>query len=97
MLAARKIAHFALHGGAIAVALIGGEQIQVIEFVTSSTAPIAKQKIVDAGLPKGTVAGAITHNSTVIIPPNDNIVHPGDHVIIVSPLSLTPAVEKLFM
>jgi len=97
MLAARKIAHFALHGGAISVALIGGEQIQVIEFVTSSTAPIAKQKIVDAGLPKGTVAGAITHNSTVIIPPDDNIVHPGDHVIIVSPLSLTPAVEKLFM
>jgi len=97
LLTARKIAHFALHGGAVSVALLGGEQIQAIEFVTSPTAPIVKRKIAEAGLPRGAIVGAITHNSTVVIPPNDSVVQPGDHVIIISPLSLTPAVEKLFM
>jgi len=97
LLTARKIAHFALHGGAISVALLGGEQIQAIEFVTSPTAPIARQKITEAGLPKGAIAGAIIHNNTISIPPNDSIVRPGDHVIIISPLAVTPSVEKLFM
>ena len=97
LLTARKIAHFVLHGGAISAALLGGEQIQAIEFVTTPTAQIAKQKIAEAGLPKEAIAGAIIHNSTVIIPPDDSIVQPGDHVIIISPLGVIPAVEKLFM
>ncbi len=97
LLTARKIAHFVLHGGAISVALLGGEQIQAIEFVTTPTAQVAKQKIAEAGLPKEAIAGAIIHNSTVIIPPDDSVVQPGDHVIIISPLGVIPAVEKLFM
>lgn len=96
LLTARRIAHFVLHGGAISVTLLGGEEIQAIEFVISSTAPVAGRNIVEAGLPKEAVAGAIVHNSTVIIPPGDNKVYPGDHVIIISPLANTPAVEKLF-
>jgi len=96
LLTARKIAHFVLHGGAISAALLGGKQLQAIEFVTSPTAHIAQQKIGDAGLPKEAIVGAITHNDRVIIPPNDSVVQPGDHVIIISPLSVTPSVEKLF-
>ena len=96
LLTARKIAHFVLHGGAISAALLGGKQLQAIEFVTSPTAHIAQQKIGDAGLPKEAIVGAITHNDRVIIPPDDSVVQPGDHVIIISPLSVTPSVEKLF-
>jgi trk system potassium uptake protein TrkA len=97
LLTARKIARFVLHGGAISVALLGGRQIQAIEFVASPTAHIAQRKISEAGLPKGAIAGAIAHNGVVIIPPNDSVVEPGDHVIIISPLSVIPDVEKLFM
>lgn len=96
LLTARKIAHFVLHGGAISAALLGGKQLQAVEFVTSSTARVAQRKIAEAGLPKGAIVGAITHNNRVIIPPDDSVVQPGDHVIIISPLSVTPAVEKLF-
>ncbi len=96
LLTASRITHFVLHGGAISAALLGGEQIQAIEFVTSPTAPVANKKITEAGLPKEAVAGAIVHNSTVIIPPGDRVVQPGDHVIIICPLAVTPAVEKLF-
>jgi trk system potassium uptake protein TrkA len=97
LLTARKIARFVLHGGAVSVALLGGRQIQAIEFVASPTAHLAHRKIAEIGLPRGAIAGAIVHNSTVIIPSDDHIVQPGDHVIIISPLSVTPAVEKLFM
>ncbi len=96
LLTARKITHFILHGGAVSTALLGGKQLQAVEFVTSPTAHVARRKITEAGLPKEVIVGAITHNNTVIIPPNDTVVQPGNHVIIISPLSITPAVEKLF-
>jgi len=96
LLTARKIAHFVLHGGAISAAFIGGKQLQVVEFVASQTAHVAQRKITEAGLPKEAIVGAIIHNDMVVIPPYDSVVQPGDHVIIISPLSVTPAVEKLF-
>ncbi len=96
LLTARKIAHFVLHGGAISAAFIGGKQLQAVEFVTSTTAHIAQRKITEAGLPKGAIAGAIIHNGMIIIPPGDSIIQPGDHVIMISPLQVTPSVEKLF-
>ncbi len=96
LLVGGRIAHFVLHGGAISAAFIGGKQLQAVEFVTSPTAHIVQRKIAEAGLPKEAIVVAITHNDTVIIPPYDNAIQPGDHVIIISPLSVTPAVEKLF-
>ena len=87
---------FVLHGGAISSALLEGQQLQAVEFVTSPTASIADKKISEAGLPKEAIAGAIVRNDSVIIPPDDSIVKAGDHVIIVSPISAVPAVEKLF-
>ena len=96
ILTADKITRFVLHGGAISSALLEGQQLQAIEFVTSPTAHIANKKITEAGLPKEAIAGAIVRNDSVIIPPNDSVVRPGEHVIIVSPLSAVHAVEKLF-
>ena len=96
LLTAGKIAHFILHGGAISAAYIGGKEMQAIEFVISSKAHVAQRKISKAGLPKKAIIGGIVHNDTVIIPPNDSTIQPGDHVIIISPLSVIPEVEKLF-
>ena len=96
LLTADKIAHFVLHGGAISAALLEGQQLKAVEFVTSPQAHIANKKISDAGLPKEAIAGAIVRNDRVIIPPGNSLVQPGDHVIIVSPLSVVHSVEKLF-
>ena len=96
LLTAGKIAHFVLHGGAISAAYIGGKELQAVEFVTSSKARVAGREISKAGLPKEAIAGAIVHNDKVIIPPNDSTIQIGDHVIIISPLSVIPDVEKLF-
>lgn len=96
VLVAGKIAHFVLHGGAISATFIGGQEIQVIEFTVSSTASISQRSLIEAGLPKNVKAGAIIRGDTIIQPPDDSIVYPGDHIIIISPLQATPSVEKLF-
>ena len=74
ILTADKITRFVLHGGAISSALLEGQQLQAIEFVTSPTAHIANKKITEAGLPKEAVVGAIVRNESVIIPPGDSVV-----------------------
>ncbi len=96
ILTADKITRFVLHGGAISSALLEGQQLQAIEFVTSPTAHIANKKITEAGLPKEAVVGAIVRDGSVIIPPGDSVVKPGEHVIIVSPISVIHSVEKVF-
>jgi len=96
ILTADKITRFILRGGVISTALLEGQQLEAIEFGTSPTAQIANKKVADAGLPKEAVAGAIIRNNEVILPPGDEIIQPGDHVIMVSPLPTVPSVEKLF-
>ena len=96
LLTADKITRFVLRGGVISTALLEGQQLEAIEFVTSPTASIANKKIAEVGLPKEAIAGAIVRNNTVIIPPGDNTIQPGDHVIMVAPLPIVHTVEKLF-
>jgi len=96
LLTAGKIAHFILHGGAISAAYIGGKEVQAIEFVTSLKAHVAHRKMSKTGLPKEAIVGAIVHRNQVIIPRDDSTIQPGDHVIVISPLSVIPDVEKLF-
>jgi len=96
LLTADKITRFVLHGGVLATALLEGQQLEAIEFVTSPTASIANKTIADAGLPKGTIVGAIVRGNNVIIPPGEDEIQPGDHVIAIAPLSAVHSVEKLF-
>ncbi len=96
LLTANKIAHFVLHGGAISAVFVGGQEIQAIEFAVNSSAGIAQRSIPEAGLPKDVTAAAIIRDDKVIIPPDDSIIYPGDHVIVVSTVSATSSVEKLF-
>ena len=96
LLTAGKIAHFVLHGGAVTANFIGSEELQAIKFVVGSAAGVAEKSLKEAGLPKEAVAVAIIHNGEIIIPPDDNKVHVGDHVLVISPVSVIPSVEKLF-
>jgi trk system potassium uptake protein TrkA len=96
LLTADKITRFVLRGGVISTALLEGQQLEAIEFVTSPTASIANKKIAEVSLPKEAIAGAIVRNNTVIIPPGDDTIQAGDHVIMVAPLPIVHSVEKLF-
>jgi trk system potassium uptake protein TrkA len=96
LLTASKIGHFVLHGGAISASFIGGEDLQAVEFVVGSTAGVVDKSLEDAGLPGGVIAGALVRGEKIIIPPGDTEVHPGDHIIVISPLAAVTSVEKLF-
>ncbi len=96
LITSRKITNFVLHGRAISVALLGGEQIQAIEFVAGPEAPIVEQRLSQAVLPAGVIAGAIVRGEQVIIPPDGRTVRPDDRVIVIAPLAAVAAVERLF-
>lgn len=96
LLTANKIVRFVLHGGAVRSALLGGKELEVIEFITSPTARIVGHKIGDAGWPKGTMAAALSQGESIFIAPHELTVQPGNHVLITSPPSTIPTVEKLF-
>jgi Trk K+ transport system NAD-binding subunit len=80
----------------ISASLIEGQQLEAIEFVTSAQASIANQNITEAGLPKESTVVAIIRNETVFIPPGDNVIKPGDHVVIVTAPESVQTIEKLF-
>jgi trk system potassium uptake protein TrkA len=96
ILAANKIIRFVLRGGVISATLIEGQQLEAIEFVTSAQAPIVNKTVAEAGFPKESMTVAIVRNETVIIPPADSTIQPGDHVVIVTSLSEVHTIEKLF-
>jgi len=96
LLAGSRISRFILHGGAISTALLENEQAQAIEFIANSTAHITRGGKKGVKLPQGAIMGAIIRGDMVIIPPGDNVVQPGDHVVVVSLPSAISSVEKLF-
>jgi len=96
LLAGSRITRFILHSGAISTALLENEQAQAIEFIANSTAHITKGGEKGTKLPQGAIMGAIIRGDMVIIPPGDNVVQPGDHVVVVSLPSAISSVEKLF-
>jgi trk system potassium uptake protein len=96
LLAGSRISRFILHSGAISTALLENEQAQAIEFIANSTAHITKGGGKGVKLPQGAIMGAIIRGDMVIIPPGDNAVQPGDHVVVVSLPSVISSVEKLF-
>lgn len=95
-LTAGKIIQFVLHGGAIASAFIGGEELQAIEFVVSSTSGVADRRLSEAVFPNNVTPIAVVRSGRVVIPPKNDILHTGDHVIVLCPLSATPEAERFF-
>ncbi|MFA7187005.1 MAG: TrkA C-terminal domain-containing protein, partial [Dehalococcoides mccartyi] len=57
---------------------------------------IINQKVSQIEIPKEATIGAVVQNNQVIIPPDEAVIHAGDHVIVVSQLNVLHDVEKLF-
>lgn len=96
IIAARKIAHYVLRGGAIAVALLEQSTLEAIEFIVSPTAQVNGKTAADIQLPADAIIAAYIRNGRAVVPPDDGVIESGDHVVIVSTLAAIPAVEKFF-
>ncbi len=96
LLCGSRIAHYILHGGAVAVALLGKEDAQVIEFVVGANARISKQAIGELEWPRHAVIGAIVRGDAVMLPARTTTIEPGDTVIVAALIDEIPNVERLF-
>jgi trk system potassium uptake protein TrkA len=97
LLAASRIVQQARSDAVVSVALLAGSpQMAAIEFIINQSARVVNKTVADVVLPKQATIGAIVRESTTIIPPTDEVIQPGDHVIIVCLQSLITTVEKLF-
>jgi trk system potassium uptake protein TrkA len=97
IIAAEKIISIALHQNSVSTVLLDNEQAQATEFTVSAKAKICGQSKGGVKLPKGAVMAAIIHDNNITVSPaEDEIIQENDHVIIVSLLSTSSAIEKLF-
>ena len=69
---------------------------EVIEAEVSDNVTIANSSIAELNLPNEVVVGAILRDDEVILPSEDDIVRPGDHVIVLATQKHTQDVEKMF-
>lgn len=96
IITARKIAHYVLRGGAIAAAVLEQSTLEAIEFVVSPRAKLAGKTLAEVSVPSEAIVAAIIRNGRPVVPPDDNPIEPGDHVVIISTLAAIPTVEDLF-
>ncbi|MDV2988658.1 MAG: Trk system potassium transporter TrkA [Dehalogenimonas sp.] len=96
IIAARKIAHYVLRGGAIAAAVLEQSTLEAIEFVVTPVAALAGKMLSEVTIPDESVVAAIIRNGRPVVPPDDGVIESGDHILMISTLAAIPAVENLF-
>lgn len=81
---AAEIIDFARDQDTQNVALLEGEQAEVIEIRIDTDSIIAGRPIHEAirDLPDGVVIGAVTRNGSFLMPRGDTVIEPGDHAVI---------------
>ena len=92
---ASDILRFIRGGKVVSVSLLLGGQGEVTEIIASKGFPIVGKPLSKLGLPKGIIIGAIVHNSEVIIPNGNTIIHPGDRIIVFSLTSDMASLKKM--
>jgi trk system potassium uptake protein TrkA len=90
------ILRYVRRGRVMTVASMSGIDAEAIEFEVDNQSRIAGQALRDVDFPKGGVVGTILRGSEIILPRGDDVLHPGDDVIVFALPDAIPAVEALF-
>ncbi|MBN1866612.1 NAD-binding protein, partial [Candidatus Sumerlaeota bacterium] len=84
-------------GGRIkSVSVMEEGKVEVIEFQAARDTEAVSPPLSEIDVPDGTLFGAIVHHGRVIVPHGDNVIHPGDAVIVVGLREKMDDVEKMF-
>jgi trk system potassium uptake protein TrkA len=89
-----RIMHYIRKGKVLSVATLKEEDAEVIETVALETSDIVNRPLKELKFPKGALIGAVVRNEDVIIPGGDDVILPGDRVVIFALQSSIPKVEK---
>ena len=93
--AVRAILQYIRRGKIVSVAPLKGEHAEAIEAEALETSDIVNIPLSKVKFPKGAIVGAIVRGKQIIIPRGDDIILPGDHLIIFALQQVVPKLEKL--
>lgn len=83
-------------GRVMTVATLASIEAEAIEFVVSHQSRIAGQALRDVDFPKEGVVGTILRGDELILPRGEDVLKPGDDVIVFALPDAIPAIEALF-
>jgi trk system potassium uptake protein TrkA len=90
------ILRYVRRGRVMTVARLSGITAEAIEFEVDHHSRIAGQALRDVEFPKDGVVGTILRGDEIILPRGEDVLHPGDDVIVFAMPDAIPAVEALF-
>jgi trk system potassium uptake protein TrkA len=81
---AEEITRLTQRGRTVGLALVGGEQAEILEIEVEEGSVFADRTVqeADADLPDGVVVGAVSREIEFISPRGDTKIHEGDHVVL---------------
>ncbi|HHX50724.1 MAG TPA: Trk system potassium transporter TrkA [Clostridia bacterium] len=92
ILTASAILKFIRKGDIVSVTLLGGAKAEMLEFIAPENSKVVNKPLRVLKFPVGAIIGAIGRQQKVIIPSGDDLILPGDHVIV---FALPEAIKKV--
>jgi trk system potassium uptake protein TrkA len=90
------ILRYVRRGRVMTVAALKGIDAEAIEFNVGNDSPIVGHPLRDIHFPKGAVVGTILRGEQILMPRGDDLIQPGDEVIVFALPGAIADVERLF-
>jgi trk system potassium uptake protein TrkA len=94
--AVNAILRYVRRGRVVTIASLMGIDAEAIEFAVGEHSRIANHALKDVHFPKQGVVGTILRGEEIILPRGQDVLLPGDDVIVFAMPEAIPEVEKLF-
>ncbi|MGD8601723.1 MAG: NAD-binding protein, partial [Gemmatimonadota bacterium] len=94
--AVNAILRYVRRGRVMTIATLTGIDAEAIEFAVEAHSRIAHQALGDVHFPEHGVVGTILRGDQIILPTGQDVLLPGDDVIVFAMPDAIPEVEKLF-
>jgi trk system potassium uptake protein TrkA len=96
MSAVNAILRYVRRGRVTTVATLKGIDAEAIEFKVAKGVPIAHKTLAELPFPPGGIIGTIIRGDEILIPRGEDMVLPGDEVIVFALPEALPEIEKFF-
>jgi len=96
MSAVNAILRYVRRGRVMNVATLKGIDAEAIEFKVAKGVPIAHKTLAELPFPPGGIIGTIIRGEEILIPRGEDMVLPGDEVIVFALPEALPEIEKFF-
>jgi trk system potassium uptake protein TrkA len=96
LLIANHILNFVRRGELSSIAIIEEGKAEIIETVIHSESKLVDKSLAEAGLPKGTVVGAVVREGETVVPKGAFKFKAYDTLVVFTTIQALPSLEKLF-